>query len=220
MSEKLLEKKFEQTPALMQPDGVALTTAILSKVAMQFSRVERAPRYQDSRRESDVEHSYMLALVAPELAELLELPLDPGLVSQFAIVHDLIELKTNDVPTFLLTEEQLHHKEEMERAALEDLLDELPPHTAGLLLRYERQAEPEARFVRFVDKLLPLIVDILGDGKRVLQEDYGIHDTESLHEAHEAVHERLDKKFGSEFPQVSRAHKELTRIAELLIQFN
>lgn len=219
MSEKMLVKNFEQIKNIRTSESIAQTSIILGRVAMQFARVERAPRYQDSRRESDVEHSYMLALVAPELAEALELPFDAGLLSQFAIVHDLIELKTDDIPTLLLNEDQLHQKEMLEQAALEELLNELPPHTAHLLERYESQQEPEARFVRFVDKLLPLVVDILGDGKRVLQDEYGIFSTEELHEAHATLYERLHKKFGAEFPEISRAHQELTRAAELLIRF-
>lgn len=220
MSETMLAKRFEQNPQLQESDTVAYTAAVLGKFAMQFSRVERSPRYHDSRRESDVEHSFMLALVAPELAALLELPLDRGLISQFSVAHDLIEVKTKDIRTLLLNEDQLHRKEELEKEALAQLLRELPPHTAHILARYEAQKEPEARFVRVVDKLLPIIVDILGEGMRVLRDDYDISSTEALHDAHEAVNERLDKQYGEEFPQIIKARRDLSRIAEQLIQFN
>jgi hypothetical protein len=49
-------------------DGAANIALSLGKVAMEFARVRRVPRYGDGERESDVEHSYMLALIAPELA--------------------------------------------------------------------------------------------------------------------------------------------------------
>ena len=35
----------------------------------------------------------------------------------------------------------------------------LPPHTASLLENYEAQADPESRFVRAVDKLMPVVVE-------------------------------------------------------------
>lgn len=223
MSEKMLVKNFERIEmngSALSAERLARTSIELGRAAMQFARIERVPRYHDSRRESDVEHSFMLALTAPELAQALELDLDIGLISQFSIVHDLIELKTDDVATLTLTEDQLLQKELVEKAALEGLLAELPPHTAHLLERYEHQAEPEARFVRFVDKLLPLVVDILGDGKRVFQEDYALTSTAELHDAHQTVHARFDQKFGSEYPEISKIHAELCRTVEQVVQFD
>lgn len=42
-----------------------------SQLTQDFSAVQRIPRYADGRRENDVEHSYMLALAAPEMAHML-----------------------------------------------------------------------------------------------------------------------------------------------------
>jgi 5'-deoxynucleotidase YfbR-like HD superfamily hydrolase len=190
----------------------------LGKAAMDFSRVERVPRYASGERESDAEHSFMLALVAPELAVALELPLDIGLVSQYATVHDLIELKTNDVATFLFSEDDQLQKELDEQAALRELLSELPPHTGMMVARYESQREPEARFVRYVDKLLPVVVDILGPGKKVMREDYGVTNRAMLEQCHNELHERLVKKFGGEFPEIDMAHEVLCNL--FLTQFS
>ncbi len=211
MSEYTNVKTFEQKVATEYSPDLSVICLNLGKIAMDFSRVDRIPRYADSERESDVEHSYMLALVAPELAEKLELGLDTGLLSQFAIVHDLIELKTKDVATLLLSETELHQKEIAERIALSELLSELPPHTAHLLTRYECQAEPEARFVRYVDKLLPLVVDILGNGARVMKEDYRLYSPEAVEDAHINVHERIVKRFGDEFNGIAETHLSLAR---------
>ncbi len=219
MTEKILVSNFEQVKQSPEVSCLTHTSIELGRVAMEFARIERMPRYADGRRETDTEHSFMLALTAPELAQALELDLQPGLLSQFAIVHDLVELKTDDVATFLLTDADLCKKEDVEKMALQQLLKELPPYTAYLLARYEAQEEPEARFVRFVDKLLPIVVDILGNGQRVMQEDYGIHTTEELARAHSSVHKRLDAKFGTEFPAISAIHTDLIRTAERLLQF-
>lgn len=223
MTIEILVENFERIDTSIEgscANNLAQTSIDLGRIAMQFSRIERMPRYKDGRRESDAEHSFMLALTAPELAKALELDLDPGLLSQFSMVHDLVELKTNDIATLLLSSAELEEKEALEAAALKQLFQELPPYTAHMLERYEHQDEQEARFVRFIDKLLPIVVDILGDGQRVLREDYHITTTHELHEAHTSVHNRLDVKFGSEYPEISQVHAQLCRIAERLIQFH
>ena len=181
---------------------------------MYFSRIERVPRYADGKRETDTEHSFMLALVAPELAVALGRDLDIGLVAQFANIHDLIELKTKDVATFLFDEAQQSQKESDEHAALPELLRELPPHTAYLLGRYESQVDPEARFVRYVDKLLPIVVDIIGAGERVMHEDFNVTTPEMLKECHMKLQERLIRMFGEEFPEITLAHELLCELFE------
>ena len=222
MQEILSVKKFEliDTTDLRAESGqrVAQIGLTLGKAAMDFSRVERVPRYADGERESDAEHSFMLALVAPELTVALELPLDVGLVSQYATVHDLIELKTNDVATFLFSEDDQLQKELDEQAALRELMNELPAHTGMMVARYESQCDPEARFVRYVDKLLPVVVDILGAGERVMQEDYDVTNSAKLEQCHDELHERLVKKFGGEFPEIDMAHKILCDL--FLAQFS
>lgn len=184
----------------------------LGKVAMDFAQVERIPRYHTGERESDVEHSYMLGLVACELADTLELDLNMGLVSQFAMVHDLIELKTGDVNTFNLSDEQLQQKQFLEKQALHQLLNELPPYIGRLVERYEHQTEPEARFVKVVDKILPFVVDIQGDGVRVMNEDNGIRTQQEFLDCLAALQVSLHERFGKEFPDIVDAHQELGRI--------
>lgn len=218
MQEGLAVKKFERIDYYSHErtaaEHLAAVTLKLGKVAMDFSRVERVPRYADGERESDVGHSYMLALVAPELAAALELNLDRGLLSQYAIVHDLIELKTGDVATFNISDEALMQKAKSEQEALQSLLDELPPYTAQLLLRYEHQLEPEARFIKLVDKLLPLAVDILGEGERVMREDYSVETLAQLQANHETLNRRLQSKFGDEFDDLQLAHRILAELFE------
>ena len=218
LQEKIMIKKFERIDDARYEYHLGYQTAQialdLGKTAMLFSRVERAPRYADGVRENDAEHSFMLALVAPEIAKALDLDLDIGLVSQFAVVHDLIEVKTGDVPTFLFTENSQLQKELNEQAALRELMDELPPHTAALLYKYEQQAEPESRFVRYIDKLLPVVIDIVGSGKRVMAEDYDVNGVEALKQCQAELHDRLVKKFGGEFPEIDLAHQLLCELFE------
>ncbi|MDN5275435.1 MAG: hypothetical protein JWN33_84 [Candidatus Saccharibacteria bacterium] len=196
----------------------SVITLSLGAAAMKFARVERVPRYEDSEQENDAEHSFMLALVATELADALYHDrLNPSLVSQYAIVHDLIELKTGDVATLTLNTQELADKEKNEHDALESLLRELPPYTARLLRAYEAQSDPEARFVRMVDKLLPLVVDIIGDGERVMREDFDITTTEQLQRCHVLLHRRIAESF-PEFPELVEDHALLCELFEVTFQ--
>jgi len=184
----------------------------LGKFAMYFSHIDRVPRYANGERENDAEHSFMLALVAPEIVEALELPLNSGRVSQYAVVHDLVELKTGDVATFLFSEDAQTEKEHHEHMALTDLLAELPPHTAATLANYESQADPESRFVRYVDKLLPVVVDVIGAGERVMREDYDVSSADALKQCQAELHRRLAAKFNGEFPELDVAHELLCEL--------
>lgn len=219
MEKTLHQNSFEQIETRFEHERGNRTAEIclsLGSIAMRFSQVERVPRYETGERENDVEHSYMLALVAPELAQALEFNLDAGLISQYAIVHDLVELQTGDQATFLFTENDQHAKEASEHAALQQLASLLPPHTRSTLLMYEAQRDPEARFVRYVDKLLPLVVDVVGQGERVMREDYQVTDTETLRQCHEVLHERIVAKFGGEFADLDIAHEILCELFQFI----
>ena len=219
MSEKLTYKIERPDHTKQSYETAYPTTAStaleLASLAIRFSRVERTPRYDEKTRESDVEHSYMLALVAGELAHsLYPNSLNSGRIMEYAIIHDLIELETGDVATFQLDSDELVQKEADEKLALEALLTKLPPHTRDLLYDYERQSDKEARFVRAVDKILPVIVDILGEGKKVMREDYDAHTSSDVARAHDALRDRMKRRF-NEFPQIVEDHSLLCELFEI-----
>lgn len=196
-----------------QSDAIKMAKMVidLSRTTIDFAKVERVPRYSPTRRENDAEHSYMLGLVATEIAASYFDWLDVGLVSQFSNVHDLAEVFTKDVPTFLLDEAGFIAKELAEKEATEQLVKILPRYTGKLLLRYEVQKEPEARFVRHVDKLLPYAVDIIsGTGKQVMAEDYNIHTSQQMLTSNE----RIETRFHLKFPEPS--HEPLHRVHTIL----
>jgi len=174
----------------------------LGRLTVRLGEVERAPRHPDGSRENDVEHSFHLALSATELAADYYPELDVGLVSQYSLVHDLAESYSGDVRTFGISDENLAKKELAEKEAVRRLLRELPPYTAQLLTRYEKQIEPEARFVRFVDKLTPAIINTLAGSASTFREDYGVTYIEEL----KAGHDEHTKKLQMMFPEFQFIH--------------
>lgn len=172
----------------------------IGKLTVDFASVARVPQYSAGRAENDVEHSFHLAVSAIELAADFHPELDTGLVAQFSLVHDLPEVHVGDVPTFDISDEERSKKEADEKVATMRLLKELPPHLAQLLERYEKQVEPEARFVRFIDKLLPAVIHTTAaDANReVFKHKYNITTLEQI-EANEPVRIAHLKKLFPEF---------------------
>ncbi|MDB5180516.1 MAG: hypothetical protein JWO54_274 [Candidatus Saccharibacteria bacterium] len=191
--------------------SVASLTLELGGIAIKFAQVERAPRFNETHKENDAEHSFMLALTAGELAARYYPNMDTGMITQFAIGHDLIELVEGDIPTFQFTASQMADKQAAEHAALSKLLAILPPHTAQLVYEYEQQQAVEARFVKAVDKLLPVVTDILGAGRQVMKEDYGVTTLEQLKDSHKKLHTRIAASF-QEFPLIVQAHAALCQL--------
>lgn len=169
---------------------------------VRFADIERAPRYPNGDRENDIEHSFHLALSATELAANYHPELDTGLVAQFSLVHDLPELHVGDTWTLNISEKDRGKKELAEKEATKRLLLELPPHTAQLLRRYEEQQEPEAKFVRFVDKLMPTIINMMSGDASTFGVDHDISNVDEL----EARQKALTARYQTMFPDYPFIH--------------
>jgi putative hydrolases of HD superfamily len=146
----------------------------LGRLALTFGRIDRTACYHPDRltRESDTDHTVMLGWIAPALAARCFPHLDTGLVAQFALVHDMPEVYAGDTPTLRIDDEGRAAKKAREKYATGLLAAEFGhrlPWVTQMLERYERQQEPEARFVRGLDKCLPKIVHLL-DGAQGLRE--------------------------------------------------
>lgn len=193
-----IETPLDLDQAVMQEQAyrTAALCSSLVKLSMDFASIERVPRYCPERRENNAEHSYMLGMVATEMARTYHPNLDSGLITQLSLIHDLPELIDNDTPTFKIDEAALQAKATREAAATTELVGTiLPPYIGSLLVRYEKQLEPETRFVRLVDKLLPVAVDIHGPGRQVMEEDYDVYTAGQLEDAESVLRARFRNMF-------------------------
>jgi putative hydrolase of HD superfamily len=148
----------------------ATTDAIvqLGRLSLMFGRVNRITYHEDGvTPESDTDHSVMLGLVACAFADAHVPDLDVGLVAQFALVHDLVEVYAGDTPTLrALSAVETADKQRREHDAYLRIFDEFAPLLPWLPARiaeYERRCTPQARFVKALDELLPKITHILND---------------------------------------------------------
>lgn len=150
----------------MYADKPDITRLIeLQRFLLQFQAVERADYVPPGfRPENDTEHSYNLAMTAWFLAGHFS-ELDRNIVIQFALVHDLVETYAGDTPLYAQPTTWTT-KEEREAAALKQLEQAWAdfPDMITAIHRYEKRDTSEARFVYALDKIMPIFMNIIGEG--------------------------------------------------------
>lgn len=144
-------------------EGASKGADILLGLAAISSRLAQEKRtrleHPDGRSENVAEHTLALAKIAPELAIYMYPKLDPNLVARFATVHDDVEAYVGDTPTDIITDDELELKQRREQQGIARLMDEYSDIKTyvALVKDYEVQQISEARFVRVVDKLMPIL---------------------------------------------------------------
>lgn len=140
--------------------------AELQQMIADFAKVKRVPYLADNEQpENDVEHSFGLALTCWYLHPKIAPELDLLKIFQYALAHDIVELHAGD--TYVFDTELSATKDARERAALRQIAEEWGdfPELADSAGGYMNKADEEARFVKAVDKILPVIMIEIGRGK-------------------------------------------------------
>lgn len=119
------------------------------------------------RNENDVEHSYLLAMLAWQIAEVTAPHLSREKVLKYALVHDLVEVYAGDVAFFTKDPNAFVEKKEKEHLALARILEEkmLSEDMCASLVAYEDRIDAEAEFVYALDKLIPILSIYLDGGR-------------------------------------------------------
>src|SRR5690349_14240126 len=125
---------------------------LVKQVILPFYEIERdmlLPTQPVGKRrdEKDAEHSWSVAILACSLAPHIDKELDVGLVGQFALVHDLVELYADDTSVWA-DKMVLDSKEDNEAKALEKIQFNFShfPWLVNTIEGYERQDTNEALF--------------------------------------------------------------------------
>lgn len=140
----------------------------IANLAMALGKVNRATTHPDGTWETDTTHTIMLALVAADIAQ--DLNLDRGDVLALALVHDLVEAYAGDTNTLReLSIDESNQKKEREKAALARIRKDLSDSQwiIDLIDRYEAQDDPASRAVRYLDKIMPKLTHLLNGCRSV-----------------------------------------------------
>jgi putative hydrolases of HD superfamily len=190
----------------------------LAFCALEFGEITRtACQHPDGRLETDTTHTVMLAWLAPALADLLYPELDPELVAAFAVVHDAVEVYAGDTPTLRITPAGREAKKAREAAAVHRWRQDFGgtlPWLPAMIARYEAQLEPEARFTRAVDKILPGLVHA-SNGARDLHE-YGM--TAAEQEERRQHHRAEMEQYAADFPAILDLRGEMSAMLTVLLR--
>lgn len=163
------EQQFLFEPSAPRDGFSRLAQAVLHLSEIS-ERLANEPRtlvdHADGRPENVAEHSNMLAIIAPAMAEEFYPGLDANLVARYASIHDIVEAYVGDTPTHDISSDGLLSKEALERAGLEKLKSDFMhlPKFVAFVESYEEQIVPEARFVRVLDKCMPALMHFANGG--------------------------------------------------------
>jgi putative hydrolase of HD superfamily len=121
----------------------------------------------NNRRENSAEHSWHLCLIAHVLLDYVDEPVDINKVIRLLLVHDIVEIDAGDTFAFA-PQSALDEQPEKELRAAKRLFGLLPKHQGdeflSLWLEFERRDTPEARYAVAVDRVAPLIMNVVNDG--------------------------------------------------------
>ena len=133
----------------------------LLDLLLELQALDRVPRTGYSLRgvpepESVSEHAFHTTFLAWTLAAE-EPQLDRSRVAELALVHDVAEVRTGDLPRTAARYLPAGAKAHAEGAAAQDLLAPLGERDRDLVAEYQAGETPEARFVSLCDKVQLLI---------------------------------------------------------------
>ena len=118
------------------------------------------------RKENDAEHAWHMAIMAWLLREYSNEEVDLATVMLTCLIHDLVEIDAGD--TYAYDEEAKKNQKGREDAAKERIFSMLPEDQKAELMKlfddFEELRTPEARFVRAMDNLQPLLLNNSNNG--------------------------------------------------------
>lgn len=165
----------------------------LSRALGEFGEIKRATLLPHGEHESDSHHSFVLALIAYELAMEYAPELDAPKVLLYALVHDLPELETGDTNTLLTSSAELKTKALTDSAALRQARKRFKhqPHVLCMIEAYEAKADAESLFVYWIDKLMTILTHFFDDGKNL--RELGIQDQRDIQQWYDRLLEKLHR---------------------------
>lgn len=119
-----------------------------------------------SRRETDAEHSWHIALMASLLCEYAPKGASCSRTAQLCLIHDLVEIYAGD--TFAYDTEGYKDKAARETAAADKLFALLPPDQCAAYRaqweEFESCQTPDAVFANCCDRFQPVLNNMATDG--------------------------------------------------------
>lgn len=118
------------------------------------------------RRENDAEHAWHMAIMAYILQEYSNEKIDIAKVMIMCLIHDIVEIDAGD--TYAYDEDGKKTQKAREEAAKNRIFSILPEdqriNLSSIFDEFEKAETPEAKFVRAMDNLQPLMLNNSNNG--------------------------------------------------------
>jgi 5'-deoxynucleotidase YfbR-like HD superfamily hydrolase len=180
-------------------DDIVKATLDLGDLIIQFAKVKRATHLDlAGTKESDTDHTVMLSVIACAIAQKLHPEYDIGKVSQYALVHDIVEVYAGDVSTIDHNAVDHKAKQKAEALALKKITEKFGktfPWLHQTINQYESLQDPESRFVKTIDKVMPGILQHFS-GNKVINEKFD--NPEDFEESMKAIDKSMEQTYASD----------------------
>lgn len=175
----------------------------IASLISKFAKVNRVTMLDDGETlESDTDHTVMLSVCACSVASKLYPALDIGKISQYAMVHDLVEAYAGDTNTFDLNTVNWQEKFDREAKAFQKIKSEFGDiynYIADTIALYDSQIDDEAKLVKLMDKVMTKLTHRSNHGAYFKNNNV----TKEIAKNHLVSQAQiLDEKYGDKFPEI------------------
>ncbi len=144
-----------------------------------------------TRQENDAEHAWHIAMMIYLLKEYANQEFDVAKAMMMALIHDIVEIDAGD--TYAYDTKGLANQKERESKAADRIFGLLPidqkEHLLALFEEFEEGKTPEARFVKTMDNLQPILLNDYNNGA-----DWRAHEVNKS----QALNRQKSSQLGSE----------------------
>lgn len=150
----------------MDKNRLSRQMAFLEEIDKE-KKIQRVTELSDgSRRETDAEHAWHMAIMALILSEYANEEIDVLKTVSMLLIHDLVEIDAGD--TYAYDTEGLKTQREREEKAADRLYGMLPDDQRdmfrALFEEFEAAETPEARFAKALDNVQPSMLTATAGG--------------------------------------------------------
>ena len=141
--------------------------SFLMEIDRQKEIIRQTYLSDGSRKETDAEHAWHLAMMCVILSEYANEPVDVSRTIMMLLVHDLVEIDAGD--TYAYDAAGNATKRQREEKAAERIYGLLPKEQGSMLRElweeFEAMETPEAKFANALDKIQPVLLTDQAQGK-------------------------------------------------------
>lgn len=137
---------------------------------------------KSGRQESVAEHSWRMALMAYFLRDAFP-DADLTRILLMALLHDVGEVFTGDIPTFEKTDADRAREHELRDEWMDDLPAPYAAEIRSLFTEMDAMETAEAKFVKALDRMEAVITHNEGDPRTWLPLEYDLQRTYGIEEA-------------------------------------